>query len=698
MSDDKVKILEKALLREKLARKEAEKILEEKSLELFEKNQELVSINKNLSTVIKEKTSELNVLFDNITDSYILMDLHGNVLKMNKPANDFIGFNIEKESLNVKDIIYEKDAEYAFASFQKLISKGSFKNYQARIYTKSKEIKWVQINSNVIRDVSGKPTFAHGIVRDITFDKVIQENFELQKQQLDAIVDNSSLGIVLVEEDRIIKTNVAFQKLLNYTEEELTGMSIDSISASDSKEESEKLMKLLNSGKLNNFSIKKKYKTKSSTLIWAKTNVASVRDQKGIVKYQVALVEDITDELKQGAMLEALNSLMASILGKTDIFEIAWEITQKTIGLLGFEDCVIYLIDKGKNELNQIAAFGNKLKGTDEIFKSISIPIGHGIVGEVALTGVAEIIKDTSKDVRYIVDDQKRNSEITVPIVANGEIIGVIDSEHSSKDFFSEDHLKTLETIASLAATQLKSALNHQQKLITEKENEQLLKDLMKSNNELNDFAHIVSHDLKSPLRSMNALLNWMKEDFGELIDVNKDNHLDLMIKKVDRMDHLINGILKYASIDNVKNSANQIDLNILIKDILETIYVPDNIKIDIQNNMPIIKGDKFRLQQLFQNLLSNAIKYCNKEKGLVTLKHKEKKDFWYFEVSDNGIGIDEKYYKKIFQIFQVLEENENSTGVGLSIVKKIVDFYNGEIWLESKKNRGTVFKFTIAK
>ena len=149
MTNDEISILKKALERERLARKEAERILEEKSLELYEKNQELNSINKNLSFVIKEKTSELNDIFDNITDSYILMDLHGNVLKMNKPAIDFFGYDAQKEKFNVTKIIYNEDDEYAYSSFYKLIEEGSFKNYQARIFTKSKEVKWVQINSSI---------------------------------------------------------------------------------------------------------------------------------------------------------------------------------------------------------------------------------------------------------------------------------------------------------------------------------------------------------------------------------------------------------------------------------------------------------------------------------------------------------------------------------------------------------------------
>ncbi len=698
MVDKKIEILKKELATEKAAREKAENVLEKKAMDLYRMNLELKDTNENLKKVVDEKTVELEGIFENILDAYILMDLYGNVLKMNPSAVRFFGLDIKKEKFNVVDIIHEDDIEYAMTSFHQLIEKGTFRNYKSRIYTKSKEVKWVQINSSIVHDSEGLPVFAQGIARDITQEKINQEIFNEQKRELSVIVDNSTFGIVLTEQGKIIKTNKAIQKALCYTEEELNKLEVKDVSLPEDKETSYAYMHKLNSGEIDRFSINKRYKTKNGKIIWARTSVAGVRDEKGKIKYQVALIEDLTEELKQGALLEALNSLMASILGKTSIHEIAWEITKNTIGLLGFEDCVIYLLNKETNALNQIAAFGNLKSSNGTVIDQIDIPLGQGIVGTVAKTGIPEIIEDTSKDDRYIVDDMIRYSEISVPIIAEGEIIGVIDSEHSSKNFFTNDHLKTLQTIARLAATQLKNALSLELKQKAEKEKEQILKDLRKSNAELNDFAHVVSHDLKSPLRSMNALITWMQEDYSEFLKEVEDTHFEMLIKKIDKMDHLINGILKYASVDKIEKQVKNININIIVQDILETIFIPSHIKIVVKEELPVIKGDKFRLQQLFQNLLSNAIKYTDKEEGLVVIDCVSDGIYWEFSVQDNGVGIDEKYFKKIFKVFQVLEEGENSTGVGLSIVKKIIDLYNGKIWLESTKNIGTTFYFTLLK
>lgn len=698
MSDQNIQILQRALEREKLARKEAEKILEKKSLELYEKTEELASINSNLSQVINEQTIEFNDIFDNIIDSYILMDLHGNVLKMNNPAKEFFGYDIEKDKFNVTDIIFEEDMQYAYQSFYQLIEVGHFENYQARIYTKSNEVKWVEINSRTISNGKTEPRFAHGIVRDITEQKRQQEAFEAQKKQLDTIVDNSSVGIVLTVQGRVVKSNAAFQRFVGYSEEEIANMAIMDVSLEFDKKETLKNLGQLISGEVDYFTMNKQYLTKEGRIVWGRTKVSVVRDKKRAIQYEVSIIEDITDELKKSALLESINALTASLLEKNELVEIAWEITRSTIGLLGFEDCIIYLVDDDGKNLKQVAAYGDKLVGDETIVNEIIIPIGEGIVGTVAKTGKSEIISDTRKDPRYIVDDKIRLSEIAVPIKTNDEIIGVIDSEHTSKDFFTQDHLETLTTIASLVSTKLKYALSLRQKEKAEREKEQLLKDLQKSNKELNDFAHVVSHDLKSPLRGMNALVNWIKEDVLEFANDDMNQNFDHLLRRIDRMDLMINGILDYASIDKLEQESKKVDLNILVQDVMDGIHIPNHFTIEINNKLPIVQGHSYKFMQLFQNLISNAIKYCDKNKGLIKVDCVDRSDSWEFSVKDNGMGIEKKYQEKVFQIFQVLQESEESTGVGLSIVKKIIDFYHGKIWLESEPNVGTTFYFTIPK
>jgi putative methionine-R-sulfoxide reductase with GAF domain len=153
--------------------------------------------------------------------------------------------------------------------------------------------------------------------------------------------------------------------------------------------------------------------------------------------------------------IEILSYFASSLYGKNATDDVVWDIAKNCVSHLDFEDCVIYLFDENNEFLIQKAAYGPKNPINYEIFKPILIKKGKGIVGSVAQSGIAEIIYDTSKDARYIVDDKLRYSEITVPIVFQGKILGVIDSENAQKGFFNEKHLEILTAISNLAANKI---------------------------------------------------------------------------------------------------------------------------------------------------------------------------------------------------------------------------------------------------
>ena len=231
-----------------------------------------------------------------------------------------------------------------------------------------------------------------------------------------------------------------------------------------------------------------------------------------------------------------------------------------------------------------------------------------------------------------------------------------------------------------------------------EKQKEELLSNLEKQNERLNEYAHIVSHDLKSPLRNISALLSWTKEDFQDRLGKESLTNLDLIQEKVEKMDHLIENILKYSSIESDILTEENIDLNELINIIEEMIYIPSHIHLKVKSKLPIIYADKTRIQQVFQNLISNAVNYIDKEEGKVEIDYSTTKTHYVFSVKDNGIGIAKEHFEKIFKIFNSLGNHAQSTGIGLSIVQKVVHLYNGEVWLESKEGEGTTFFFSIEK
>lgn len=227
-----------------------------------------------------------------------------------------------------------------------------------------------------------------------------------------------------------------------------------------------------------------------------------------------------------------------------------------------------------------------------------------------------------------------------------------------------------------------------------------LLEQVEKANRELTDFAYVVSHDLKAPLRAIKNLVTWISEDCRDVLGSESREQMDLLTGRVDRMQMLIDGVLQYSRAGRSRENAVPIDLNELLDDILEMLDPPDYIEVDRDVNLPTIHAERTRIQQVFQNLLSNALKFINRPDGRITIDFVEQEDCWQFSVADNGPGIEEKYFNLIFDMFKTLQPRDEfeSTGVGLTVVKKVVQYYGGRVWVESTLGEGTTFFFTLAK
>jgi PAS domain S-box-containing protein len=550
MSKQEIELLQRALDRQVKARKEAEKILESKSKELYDTLHYLREDNNRLKGLLQEKTSELEGVFFNIPDPYLVINLKGQVIKMNQAAKLFLGFDTEKEDFYAAQLVHHEYLMATLQSFGLLQEVGILKNFKTKINIKSGGSRFVQVNANLIYDASGMPIAAQGVLRDVTNEEevsaILEEqkealkdsqkrleavisDLQAQKEKYSSIIANMNLGLVEVDnEDLVQLVNKSFCTLSGYTEKELYG---------------NKLGQLLH-----------------------------VSDPKIILVHQK-----------------------------------------------------------------------NRLKGISDTYE-VNVQVKGG------------------QKKHWLISGAPRYNE-------KGEVIGSIGI-----------HLDITE----------------QYELSEQKE--QLLKDLESSNEGLQEYAHIVSHDLKSPLRSISALASWLEEDFGDKLGPAGLSQLNLMQDKIASMDQLITGILRYSSIGSEKARFEICPTLELIQQLKATIYWPEQIALRFNGTMPSIKADKTQLQQLFQNLLSNAISHMDKPKGQIEIGYNDLGDLHEFSVKDNGIGIPKAYKEKIFEIFETLESGKGSSGIGLSIVKKIVQLHGGTIWVKSEYGAGATFYFTIKK
>ncbi|MFC1764599.1 ATP-binding protein [Planctomycetota bacterium] len=239
-----------------------------------------------------------------------------------------------------------------------------------------------------------------------------------------------------------------------------------------------------------------------------------------------------------------------------------------------------------------------------------------------------------------------------------------------------------------------------QQQKETEERLQSLVEQLEHVNQELTNFAYIVSHDLKAPLRGIKTVSEWLVADYAEHLDDQGREYLDTLTRRVDRMRSLIEGVLAYSRVGRQFEQLEQIELNQSIHDIIEYLSPPDHIMVTVEDELPCLWIEPTRLIHLFQGLIGNAIQFMNKSPGFIKIGCVEQDEHWQFSVADNGPGIEADQHERIFEIFQMLmpRDRQENTGVGLTIAKKIVELYGGRIWVESTPGQGSTFFFTLSK
>ncbi len=255
------------------------------------------------------------------------------------------------------------------------------------------------------------------------------------------------------------------------------------------------------------------------------------------------------------------------------------------------------------------------------------------------------------------------------------------------------------ERAATGTATQILGVLRDvTERKTADEQRRQLLAQLEGANRSLQDFAYVVSHDLKAPLRGVSSISRWLTTTYGDSFNAEGKELISLLGKRVLRMEQMINGVLEYSRIGREKEKHIPIDLNGLVADIVQDIVPVEQMRVIMENPLPTLTLEPTRLRQVFQNLIDNAVKFMTKPQGEISIGCQQVDEMWMFWIRDNGPGIASQYHDKIFHLFQTLTPKDQfeSTGVGLALVKRIIETYGGKIWLESAIDEGTTFYFTV--
>ena len=787
----------------------------------------------------------------------------------------------------------------------------------------------------------------------------LNKKIRSHEQTMSLVFDNMLDAVfVFAPDGTILQANKAAYTLSGHKYEDQNLTHIDKFSTVNADRVKKMLDKAFAAKTSFNFDFPFLSAKKQQKVINVRTSML-LDDQKNIVGLQ-AIASDITSatELKhrqdqERKQLEIENEIFEAVLKSNDIHEIGWKIVSSIAKILDTQDAVLYAnID---NELIQIASLEEKIKGVEVIENPIRLKLGQGIVGKVAESRQPRIVVNTRETQEYVVQEQPRLSEITVPVLLGDELVGIIDSEHPEKNHYTQGHLEFLVKISNFIALGLKNSivelkikqkdkdlklsaerlenmieslpngiafesnkniivylnqkfinlfglpakttdiigmhcdqaramlssvfpesekfaertvqivnnrqivtddtlklldgrsvtrhyapvhqdgefignlwayadntiearfyenLNYEREkymniianmeigllevdnedriltankaflkmtnyteedligkigyevLVSKKEaerikkmnatridgessiyeieyltkerdirhmlvsegpnrdikgnvigsigihldisklkeleklREELIKDLTDSNDELSNYAHVVSHDLKTPLRSISAAMSWLKEDNKENLDEMSHSYLEIVDEALLKMDKIISDTLRYSEIRQKSSTDSNVDLNQLADHLINELKqsYPETT-IEIAGDLPILTINEMKIMQVFQNILDNACKYKDpKRASRVKISCSLIFGFFEFAFEDNGIGIPEEHAHHVFEIFQKLNNNEGSNGVGMSIVKRIIESYGGKIWFESEVGKGTTFKFNLPR
>jgi PAS domain S-box-containing protein len=613
---------------------------------------------------LRESNIYLRTIFDSVVDGIIILNNRGYIQAANAAAGAIFGYEPDElAGKHLQRLMLDLFAEDSGQAMRSLVGKNQDKlRLQQEILGRHKDGKIFPLEFAISEMQLDNEHLFIAIVRDITERKQWQETLLKQAQLLDLANDTI---IVRDLNDTITYWNQGAERLYGFSAAEAVGQSIDTLLKTEFPQPPEDIKNIVFqqgywSGELI-------HSRRDGTRVAVKSGWTLQHDEMGEPVAYLEINQDITFAKLAEAALRKSEELYRTLVKN-------------------FPNGAVFLFD---NQMRYTIAEGTGLGAVNlESQALIGKTIWETLPPETAR--VLELIyrealqgKSTVTEIPFA--DRLYRVHVLPVTNADGEIVsGMTMTQDITESKRIEEALRSrADELAKLTAVLAQTTTN-----------------LEKRNAELDQFAYIVSHDLKAPLRAIANLSHWLEEDLAEHLSADNRHQMALLRSRVYRMEALINGLLQYSRVGRIRTELRRVDVEVLLADVIDSLAPPPEFTITLMPGMPTLWTEQLLLEQVFANLIGNAIKHHHRNDGNVTISAQEKTDDYEFAVTDNGPGIAPEFHEKVFVMFQTLQPRDKveSTGVGLAIVKKIIDEQGGTISLDSDGGEGATFRFTWPK
>jgi PAS domain S-box-containing protein len=450
---------------------------------------------------------------------------------------------------------------------------------------------------------------------------------------------------------------------------------------------------------------------KDKSVVWVRDEAALVRNDNDEPMYWLGVWTDITSR-KQAEEQQA--SLISMMTKRTTQLQTAAEVSRAASSILDLNILLPNAVELIRNHfeyyyvgiflVEETREWAVLSAATGEMGRHM-LKTGHrlkvkesSMIGWCIGHGEARIALDVGEDAVRFVNPHLplTRSEIALPLITHGDVIGAMTIQSDVPAAFSRVDITALQTMADQIANAIENA-----RLFTERIG--LINELEAQNAELERFTYTVSHDLRSPLVTIRGFLGYLRQDAasGDMERFEKD--LKRIANAVDKMQTLLNELLELSRIGRIANPPEDVLFEDIIKDVKEMLsgsIEAGNIKLEVSGKFPVVNVDRLRMTEVVQNLVSNAIKFMGNQPHPtihIGMNGVDVDDKLIFYVQDNGVGIEPQYHERIFGLFNRLNPNVEGTGIGLTLVRRIIEIHGGRIWVESDLGKGATFFFTLA-